>query len=148
MYLSISCIKIFSIFTEIILTVVWIVLAICGTTFQLYRERNKAPFPPCPRHSDGYEHFRNLLRRNAEQNPSDTEPLLRGENSGQIRGNNSRGFQRNNPATNRGHNTDQSRGDNPQQPLLPDNERRGYGAMNHSGAGDVNTEENNRPRMV
>ena len=137
------------IFAEIALTVVWIVLAACGTIFQIYRERKKAPFPPSPRHMDSYEHFRNLLRRNIEQNPSETEPLLRGENQRQNRGSNPRQCQRNNPATNRGHNTDQSREDNPQQPLLPDSEGGGYGTMNHSGGGDANNrEENNRPGLV
>ncbi|KAL5006909.1 hypothetical protein ScPMuIL_015715 [Solemya velum] len=34
---------------DIILTVVWLLLMVIGIVFQLYRERTKAPFPPCPR---------------------------------------------------------------------------------------------------
>lgn len=35
--------------SDIILTVVWLLLMVIGIVFQLYRERTKAPFPPCPR---------------------------------------------------------------------------------------------------
>ncbi len=43
----IICTFTFSI-SDIVLLVVWGVLAVSGAAFQYYRERYKPPFPPCP----------------------------------------------------------------------------------------------------
>lgn len=34
--------------TDLILTIVWVVLAFVGALFQVWRERGRAPFPPPP----------------------------------------------------------------------------------------------------
>ncbi len=42
--------KLLHLISEIILSIVWIVLFLSGTAFQFIRERKKAPFPACPAH--------------------------------------------------------------------------------------------------
>lgn len=134
---------------EIILTAVWIVLAILGTIFQHIREKKKAPFPPCPRRqSDGFEHLRRLLHRNVEQNSSDSEPILQGDRDAPNRGHNSRQFQRGNPVSARGHNSRQIRGDNPRQPLLHENRKKEYGSTKDAGHVAEDSEGESRPGLV
>ncbi|XP_045176557.2 transmembrane 7 superfamily member 3-like [Mercenaria mercenaria] len=68
---------------EIALTVAWLVLLILGTGFQLFRERKKAPFPPCPRQlRDRAKDMRRLLQSHSKQTSPEREPLLRGGNHG------------------------------------------------------------------
>ncbi|KAL3842426.1 hypothetical protein ACJMK2_020444 [Sinanodonta woodiana] len=66
---------------EIILVVVWFTLFICGTVFQLVRERKRAPFPPSPRQSHQRDAFPRLRRY---QSSGEREPLLNTSNSRQY----------------------------------------------------------------
>lgn len=132
---------------EIILTVVWLVLAILGTTFQSIRERKKAPFPPCPRRqSDGYEHLRRLLHNNVGQSANDTEPVIRGGNDTSDRRLFARQFQRGHQNTARGDHSRQIRGDSPRQPLLNENRKTEYGSTNNTVHED--SDEDSRPGLV
>lgn len=67
--------------SEIALSVVWILLAAFGTGFQLFRERKKAPFPPCPRQlHNRAKDLRRLLQPYPKEASPDREPLIRGDN--------------------------------------------------------------------
>lgn len=133
---------------EIVLTVVWLLLAISGMVFQHIRERKKAPFPPCPRRqSDGYEHLRRLLHTHVEENTGDREPILRGNNVVPSRRNTPGQLQGGNSSSPRGHSSGQIR-DNPRQPLLHKNLNTNYGSANTTGNMAEDPEENNRPGLV
>lgn len=137
--------RVLSSFPEIILTVIWILLAISGVTFQLIRERKKAPFPPCPRrHSDGFEHLRRLLHRN-EGSSAETEPLIKEEDHPHTRRRDYQQFQGNNLEPSRGHDASQSRRNSPRQPLISGGGRKLYRSTNTTGTVAENTEEENRP---
>lgn len=68
--------------TEIVLTCVWIAIFASGTAFQLFRERKKAPFPPCPRQERRRSAaLRRLLPPEFASSTDEREPLIRGGNA-------------------------------------------------------------------
>lgn len=75
-------------FSEIVLAVIWFVLCVAGLAFQMFRERKRAPFPPCPRQiQDRDSDLRGLLqaqRVNRIHTSSERKPLLRGGNNVQY----------------------------------------------------------------
>ncbi|XP_064634902.1 transmembrane 7 superfamily member 3-like isoform X1 [Lineus longissimus] len=58
---------------DVILVLVWVVLAIIGSVFQFIRERERPPFPPCPRTAKSRNRELQLL---AEESADMRRPLL------------------------------------------------------------------------
>jgi len=72
-------------FSEIILTCVWAVLFIAGAVFQLYREKGRPDFPPCPRkirqlrrlENNGLNPHDSSLQRQTEDDNDESSPLIK-----------------------------------------------------------------------
>ncbi|WAR03147.1 TM7S3-like protein [Mya arenaria] len=75
------------------LTAAWVLVCVTGVAFQLYTQRKRAPFPPCPRKQRASRGDLRALLRGRGEHPSrrgnsENERLIRGENRVQYGTNN------------------------------------------------------------
>ncbi|CAH1781857.1 unnamed protein product [Owenia fusiformis] len=61
---------------DMILCVIWVLLTICGISFQNWREKDRKPFPDCPNTIRKLKARRRLAEMNTEGAPTPRTPLL------------------------------------------------------------------------